>query len=108
LVFVKALATPRGIDPGEDGPQLPWLAGEGAVDVDEALNRANNRINELIEGLISLIMRFLAALQQAADRLHHLLGLFLAGLGGRGADDAVAGVFVEQGEGDLVDRGLGG
>ena len=50
----------------------------------------------------------LAAVQQAADRAHHLLGQLLAVGGALGADDAVAGVFVEQGEGDLVERRLGG
>ena len=56
LVFVEALTTLRGIDPGKDGTQCTWLRGEGPVNVYEALNGANNRTIELKRGLFSSIM----------------------------------------------------
>ncbi len=42
LVREQPLATPPGVDPGEDGAKLARLAGEGPVDVGEA------KINVLI------------------------------------------------------------
>src|SRR4051794_17206716 len=50
----------------------------------------------------------LAAAHEAPDRAHQLGGALVAGLLALGAHDAVAGVVVEEAEGDLVQRGLDG